>query len=162
MTVTHSGARATPPAELTIAQLAEQAAESIRALNHLTYPGTGVPDDPADASDVVASLARVAGRIPQLLGQLSRWLVTEHRAAQLRLDAWSPMPDVGTAVAEAVADLTEAAEAARRTGRALDSANQIFAHLAATVDAWDDETEGPDHESATSARESNRRNACPE
>jgi len=161
MTVTHNRARPAGGVELTIAQLAEQAAESIRALNHLTYPGTGAPNGPADASEVVASLARVAGRIPQLLGQLSRWLVSEHRAAQLRLDAWSPTPDVGTAVTEAVADLTEAAEAARRAGRALDAANQVFAHLAA-VDAWDDEVDGADHESATSARESSRRNACPE
>jgi hypothetical protein len=111
MTVTHNRARAAGRVEFTIAQLAEQAAESIRALNHLTYPGTGAPNDPADASDVVASLSRVAGRIPQLLDQVSRWLVSEHRAAQLRLDAGSPTPDVGTAV-------TEAAEAARRAGRA--------------------------------------------
>lgn len=115
MSAAYSWTEPTTHGELTIAQLAEQAAESIRALNHLTLPG-GALSDPADACEVVASLARATGRAPQLLGQLSRWLGSEHRAGQMRLDAWSPMADVSEAVTAAVVALTKAAQAACQAG----------------------------------------------
>lgn len=162
MTVAYNWTGLRTATKLTISQLAEQAAESIRALSHLTLPGAEVPGDPAEACEVVASLARVTGRLPQLLGQLSRWLINEHRTRQLRLDAWSPRHDVGRAVMEAVVDLTEASQAARQAGRTLDAANQVFAHLAAAVDEWVDAVEHTGYESVTRAREGAGRNACPE
>lgn len=162
MAAVHTLTGLVPCSEPTLAQVAEQAAESIRTLNRMTFPGSGTLDDPADAGEVVASLARTASRMPQLFGQLSRWLVHEHRIGQLRLDAWSPAANVGSAVAAAVVDLTDAADAARRAGRALDAAHQVFAHLAVAVDAWDDELESSGNEIVPSARERDCRNACPE
>lgn len=161
MTVVHNWTE-TAHGDLTIGQLAEQAAELIRALNHLTLGGSGAITDPAEACEVVASLARVAGRLPQLLGQLSRWLVSENRMAHLRLDASSPTTDIGLAVTAAVIDLTEAAEGARRAGRALDASHQVLAHLAAASDMWDDPVKDADHDSATGARQAAGRNTCPE
>jgi hypothetical protein len=122
--------------ELTVSQLGEQAAEAVRALNHRTRPGLGTLTDPADLCALVAELACLAHRLPQLLGQLSAWLVGEEQAGRLRLDtcsdACSPQPDPATAVATATDALTRAGDCAQHTGRALDAAQQILAHLAAT------------------------------
>lgn len=148
--------------ELSVGELAEQTAESIRALNHLTLAADEVLTDPTETCDVVASLARAAGRLPQLLGQLSRWLVSENRAGKLRLDAWASTTDIDYAVTVAIGDLAEAAEAARRAGRALDAAHQVLAHLAAAADESDDSVEAADHDSATRARQAVDRNACTE
>jgi hypothetical protein len=47
-------------------------------------PGLGVVLEPAQFSDLVAALAGAAGGLPQLLGQLDRWLVAQQRAGRLR------------------------------------------------------------------------------
>lgn len=47
------------------ARLAAEAAESVRALNHATRPGTGALVFPADAYDVTGQLALLAARLPQ-------------------------------------------------------------------------------------------------
>lgn len=59
-------------------QAAEQAAEAIRALNHLTMapPGTGSPgwEDLADVYAIVGELQVFAQRLPQAFDQLARVL----------------------------------------------------------------------------------------
>lgn len=63
------------------AEVADQAAEAIRALNHqlqqdaLRYA--------ADVYDVVGALKTAAGRLPQLLGELAAWLEREQAAGRL-------------------------------------------------------------------------------
>jgi hypothetical protein len=74
----------------------------------------------------------------------------EHQSGQLRLDSWSPTADVGQAVASITADLAEAAITAHRAGRALDAAQQVLAHLAASVDNW---AGGADDDTPIHARE---------
>jgi hypothetical protein len=55
------------------AALARTAAEAVRSLNHLTLGGSGL-GQPADAYEVLGELSLAASRIPQLLGQVGRWL----------------------------------------------------------------------------------------
>jgi hypothetical protein len=126
--------------EPTVGQLGEQTAEAVRALNHLTRSGTGGLRDPAEVYEVVAALACTAGRLPQLLGQLSQWLFSEQRAGRLRVDDGAPSPDPAVAVAAVIGDLAQASRCAHDAGRALDAAHQHLAHLAAaggTSDQWD-------------------------
>lgn len=114
--------------------LAGQAAEAVRALNHRTRPGAGALTYPAEADDVVADLACLAARLPQLLGQLAGWLHAEAQHGRLRVDSCSPHPAPAPAVTAAIESLTAAAGHAGHAGRALDAAHQILAHLAATSD----------------------------
>src|SRR5260370_8271410 len=53
--------------------LARSAAEAVRSLNHATLGGDGL-DWPAGAYEVLGELSLTASRIPQLLGQVGRWL----------------------------------------------------------------------------------------
>ncbi len=122
---------ATASGELTVGQLAEQAAEAVRALNHLTRPCAGGLDDPGELSDIVAALVCTTARLPQLLAQLSSWLVGEQRAGRLRVDAWSDTPAAATVTAATTA-LRQAASCAVRASHELDAAHQSLAHLAAT------------------------------
>ncbi|MGH8961612.1 MAG: hypothetical protein ACRDWT_10560 [Jatrophihabitantaceae bacterium] len=115
----------------TVEEFAGQAAEAVRALNHSTRPGIGALTYPAELDTVVADLAALAGRLPQLLAQLGRWLHTEQRHGRLRVDSCSPHADCAAAVAAATEQLTRASDYARHAGRALDGAHQILAHLAA-------------------------------
>ena len=64
---------------------AATAAEAVRALNHLTL-GRGALGEPAELDRLVAELAIMADRLPQLLRQLRGWLDTEQHADRLRSD----------------------------------------------------------------------------
>lgn len=125
--------------EATVGQLAGQAAEAVRTLNHLTRPGIGALSGPADLDTVIADLATLAGRLPQLLAQLAGWLHAEDRAGRLHVDACSPDADSAAGVAAAIEDLTEASGYARHVGSALDAAHQHLAHLAARDSDSDDD-----------------------
>lgn len=119
-----------PAAAVSLAEVAEQAAQAVRTLNHLTRPAAGALSEPGQACDLVAALACTAGRLPQLLEQLSRWLRGEAAAGRLRVDAWSSSPDPAAAVAEASAGLDQASRCVHRAGHALDAAHQALAQLA--------------------------------
>jgi len=106
---------------------AATAAEAVRALIHLTL-GRGALGEPAELDRLVAELAIMADRLPQLLRQLHGWLITEQHADRLRSDDTT---DPARIVDRAAAQLTEAAHAAHDLGRALDNAHQLLAHLAA-------------------------------
>jgi len=81
--------------------LADQAAQAVRELNHRTR-GAGAFTGPAELYRLVAELALLVGRLPQLLGQLDQWLHTEHDAGRLRTDNRT---DPGPAVRDAAAHL---------------------------------------------------------
>ena len=66
-------------------ELAGRAAEAIRELNHRTR-GPGAFTGPAELYRLVAELVVLAGGMPQLLGQLDRWLRVEHDAGRVRSD----------------------------------------------------------------------------
>jgi hypothetical protein len=120
--------------ELPVGELGRQAAETIRTLNHRTQPATGALSDPADAAELAQALASLTGRLPQLLGQLSRWVADEQRRGALRVDALSPCPDADAATDAVTHCLRQAAQHVNRAGRDLDAAHQQLAHLALRPD----------------------------
>lgn len=119
-----------PAAASSPAQLGWQAAEAIRTLNHHTHPPTLA--DPAEVCQLLAALATIAYRLPQLLSQLSRWLQTEQATDRLRAD--TPAADPAEITATTAHELTRAGLTANRLGDALDSAHQHLAHLAVNED----------------------------
>lgn len=129
----------TKAAEFTLGQWAEHAAQAVRVLNHRTRPAFGEPTDPAEAADVIAALASLTGMLPQLLDQLTSWLLDQQHAGRLRLDSFAPLPDVRQAVHATAGALAHALECTRRAGHALDTAHQHAAHLAAHDDVNDDD-----------------------
>lgn len=119
--------------ELSVPQLGERAEQAARALNHLTRPGVGVLSDAGEVCELIATLACTMRRLPQLLGQVSGWLVSQQQGGQLRVDTWSPTPDPAGVVVAVVEHLTQATRRARRAGHALDGAQQHLAHLATSA-----------------------------
>lgn len=108
-------------------QVAETIAEAVRVLNYAARPGSGGLESPQDVHDLLGALMTTAGRLPQLLGQLSAWLQNESAAGRLRVDQGSSIE----AVAEAGTWFMRANDAAAALGYALDQAHQITATMSA-------------------------------
>lgn len=109
-----------------VLRLGEQAADTLRDLNHHTRD-TNAFTDPAELCWLLADLNATAQRMPQLFRQLSRWLDQQHANAPFRADS-SDCP--GELVAAATAALSNAANHARRLAAEMDTAHQHAAHLA--------------------------------
>src|SRR6478609_2495879 len=73
---------------------------------------------PAELYRLVAELAVLAGGLPQLLGQLDRWLHIDHDAGRVRSDDHA---DAGRAVRGAAADLAGAGATAHDLARVLNN-----------------------------------------
>jgi hypothetical protein len=127
--------------ERTCGQWAELAEQAVRVLNHRTRPGAGGLTDPADAADVIATLAALTAMLPQLLDQLAGWLSEQQHAGRLRVDSMAALPDTGQTVHATTAALGHASHCARRAGHAIDTAHQHAAHLAG-ADNPDDDADG--------------------
>jgi hypothetical protein len=65
--------------------LARTAAGAVRSLNHATLGGAGLAQ-PADACSLLGELSLAAAGLPQLLGQVGRWLATALTAGRLGCD----------------------------------------------------------------------------
>ncbi len=108
--------------------LAVTAAEAVRGLNHQTL-GRHILSEPAELARIVAELATMAQRLPQLLRQLSSWLNAEHDAGRIGSD---DDLDAARVVDGAAAELAAARRTAHQLGQFLDSAHQQLAHLRTT------------------------------
>jgi hypothetical protein len=121
-----------------VTDLANDAAEAIRSLNHATFPGTeSTPAGltwPSDAYDVLASLSLLAARLPQLLAQLDRYLTAQVEAGRVVIDGGEFAGDPATAAAAASHWLDQAQACAARLHHTLDQAQQATAYLAAVSD----------------------------
>lgn len=131
--------------ELTVGQLAEQAVQTLRALNHLTRPHTGALAHPAQAGDLAAALSCLTGCLPQLLQQLNRWLVSQQRAGHLRVDTSSPLPGPAATIQAVTGQLTHAALSAQQASDALDATHQHLARLTLTTHEHLINTRGDHH-----------------
>lgn len=119
------------------ADLAADAAETIRQLNHHTLHPDALTG-PAELDRAVAELATMVWQLPQLLRQLDRWLQTQQHTGRIRTD---DPTDPAAAVAHAARHLAHAGHLAHELGRSLDDAHQHLAHLgvaARPTDATDD------------------------
>jgi hypothetical protein len=123
-----------PHDDAAITALAQIIAEAIRALNHATFTHAGL-DEPATVNAVLGQLATAAHRLPQLFGQLARWLAEENTAGRLAHTADGLNDAVGDALASL--DLT-ARWAATRLAEALDQAQQATAWLYRPGDGGED------------------------
>ncbi len=100
-----------PQAAGPAAALARSAAEAIRSLNHATLGQDGL-GQPADAYEVLGELSLAASRLPQLLGQIGRWLAAALAAGRLGCDD-------GTDPAAAVSGAATLISSARGSAAAL-------------------------------------------
>jgi hypothetical protein len=114
------------------ADLAADAAESVRALNHATLPGSGGLAFPADAYDVTGALALLASRLPQALAQLLAFLRAEVEAGRVVIVAGDHAGDPDAVLAAVTRSLGEAAASARRLHQALDAAQNNLTWAAAS------------------------------
>jgi hypothetical protein len=105
------------------AALARTAAEAIRGLNHVTRHQAGL-DQPAVAYDILGALSLAASRLPQLLGQITRWLDQARAAGRLGHDLGE---DPAHAVDAAAVFLGDATASAAALAGDLDQAQQQLA-----------------------------------
>jgi len=117
---------------LSPARLAGDAAESVRALNHATLPGTSGLIYPADAYDVTGQLALLASRLPQALAQLLTFLRSEVQAGRVVIVSGDQAGDPAAVLANVTASLDQAVASARRLNRALDAAQNQLTWAAAS------------------------------
>ncbi len=116
----------------TPAELAGQAAEAVRALNHATLPGTGGLQYPAGAYEVTGQLAVLAARLPQALAQIHAFLQEQAAAGQVTVVAGQHQGDPAAMLAAVTAHLDAAAASARRLHQALDAAQNHLTWAAGT------------------------------
>ena len=108
--------------EATLA-LARTAAGAVRSLNHATLGGDGL-GQPADAYELVGELSLAAAGLPQLLGQVGRWLAAALAAGRLGCDDGS---EPAAAVSGAWLFLSDARNTAAALARDLGQAQQQLA-----------------------------------
>lgn len=104
----------------TPAQLADDAAEAVRSLNHVTIALDGY-NDPADINATVARIEALAYMLPQALTQTARTLQEMDQQPGIRIDSGA---DSAEKVAEAVLEMQRAQQAFQAAGEALSRANQ--------------------------------------
>lgn len=111
----------------TPAQLADDAAEAIRALNHATMSGRPGWEFPADAYDVIGNLREMAQRLPQLLQQAETFLQRLADGDHIRSDRGGN----GAAEVNAARDaIDRARDDALSMEAALDTAHSALSPLA--------------------------------
>jgi hypothetical protein len=103
--------------------LARSAAEAVRGLNHATLGGSGLAQ-PADAYQVLGELSLAAAGLPQLLGQVGRWLASALAAGRLGCDDGT---DPAGAVSGAWLFISDARASAAALARNLSQAQQQLA-----------------------------------
>jgi hypothetical protein len=103
--------------------LARAAAEAVRGLNHATLGADGL-GQPSDAYAVLGELSLTASRIPQLLGQVGRWLAAALAAGRLGCDDGT---EPAAAVSGAWLFISDARASAASLARDLEQAQQQLA-----------------------------------
>lgn len=111
----------------TPAQLADDAAEAIRALNHVTMSTRPGWEFPADAYSVVGNLRELAQRLPQLLQQTEVFLQRLADGDHIRSDRGG---NGATEVNAALDGLDRAREDAVTMTAALDTVHSALSPLA--------------------------------
>ena len=113
---------------MSVVELAEAAAEAIRAANHATFtPGALAAPE---VYRVVGELASLSHRLEQLTTQLGKTLEARLELGGLRLDATSTHEDPSDAIASARQHLSRAALSSASTGSALDRCLNVVACIA--------------------------------
>ena len=114
------------------AELAGQAAEAVRALNHATLPGADGLANPADAYEVTGQLSLLAARLPQALAQILAFLGEKAAAGRITVVAGQHAGDPAAMPTAVTSDLDAAVASARRLHQALDAAQNHLTWAAGT------------------------------
>jgi hypothetical protein len=96
-------------ATMTIGEVATQAVEAVRALNHL-IADAGELASPAEACEIVGQLAQMGRQLPQLCEQLARFLVIQREDGQIRRGTGGDPDGVLVEVSEALSAAARAAD----------------------------------------------------
>lgn len=120
-------------------QIANAAAEEIRALNHRTLDDPAY-EQPGDVSDTANGVATLLERLPQALDQLEAGLLVLHDANKIRLDT-KPLgdtsrQDIAHEVFTVTSALSEARRALREAHRAMKEATGPLSHMGGL---WEDD-----------------------
>jgi hypothetical protein len=122
-----------PRTPIEVRALADAASQAIRQLNHATHPADGFPglEYPSDACQLLAAVQELAGRLPQLLGQISAFLQYQLQHDVIEIAGGPFFGDPLGAIATASHELeARATGAARHLADALDVAQQVIAFAA--------------------------------
>jgi hypothetical protein len=109
----------------TPAQLADQAAEAIRAINHLTMSRRNGWEYPGDAYSVVGNLSQMAMMLPQALDQIGA-LIGQMGEGNLRSDRDTLADDLDATYG----GLADAHDAARKLYESLNRAHSGLSPIA--------------------------------
>jgi hypothetical protein len=112
-------------------EAADLAAEALRYLNHATRD-SGALEYPNDAAAVLASLATLASRLPQLLSQISDRFGADLAAGRLTVEYGPYAGDPRQAVAMVRRLLGDASANAGGLSERLDAAHQVTAAIGVT------------------------------
>src|ERR1700729_4113789 len=96
-------------ATMTIREIATQAVEAVRALNHLTADA-GELTGPGEAREVVGRLALMGNELPQLCEKLARFLVAQRKDGQISRATGGDPDGVLAEVSEALSAAGRAAD----------------------------------------------------
>lgn len=114
---------------LSVRELSDQSAEAIRGLNHLTRSEAGGLKYPSEVASLVCDIHNVFARLPQLLEQVARWLITRQLDGHLRVDSMTTRTDAEQ-VGAAVHGLREASFASQDAAAELAEAHSRLSTLA--------------------------------
>jgi hypothetical protein len=110
----------------TPAQLADDAAEAVRALNHATLSPRDGWEYPADAYSVVGNLGMLVMRLPQVLEQLTEFVERLHQEGHVKADGGDTLERVSNLGAAK----SDAEDAATKLQSALDEMHAALSPLA--------------------------------
>lgn len=132
-------------------QLARDAAETVRLLNHATFIIDVTPgpeswpgyQSPADVADTLASLKQAVQALPQVFAQADRWLTAALATGHVGDDRRGLLPptaanDPAVGVANACSDLRAACQVAELLAMNLSLAHAAASHLTYDLDDPDD------------------------
>ncbi|MFD5506812.1 hypothetical protein ACFWIB_03430 [Streptomyces sp. NPDC127051] len=118
-----------PRTRKTPAQLASDAAATVRVLNHVTTT-TGAYPYPGDVDDTVQGLRNLVGRLPQAISQSCTALARLAEGGNVRLDAMSPGGSLPEHMKDTLAAAADATQAAADLENALKRLGGYTCHLA--------------------------------
>ncbi|WP_128977515.1 hypothetical protein [Streptomyces roseicoloratus] len=118
-----------PRTRKTPAQLAVEAAVTVRELNHVTTRVNAYPY-PGDVDDTVQGLRILAGRLPQAISQGGTALARLAEGGNVRLDAMSPGGSLDEHMKDTLAAAADATQAAAELENALKRLGGYTCHLA--------------------------------
>ncbi|MFB8182582.1 hypothetical protein ACFC8N_42665 [Streptomyces sp. NPDC055966] len=122
----------------TPAQIADAAAEEVRALCHVTHPFKADWTQPAQISDTAHNVALIVDRLPQALKQLGAGLRMLEEKGAVRTDDGT---DVAKRVGAALRALLNAQQALTVIQGALREATGSLSHLGGYLPDGEDEAE---------------------